>query len=220
MDITRTVVAVSLALSMSVSGAAQGKAAKDDPEAHALLEQMAAAVKDKPSVTVEFNITVDSQRNGQKAKQTGSLKLQGEQYVLVLGSITTYSDGKTVWVWQKEVKEVDISDAENDPDEMTPARLFQSFNEGYRQHLVGKRQQAGRQLTDIDLYPLQKNDLVRLRLSLDAKTLQLAAAMQQMRNGDKIFIDITSYKTDASYPAATFHFDTAAHPDVEVVDLR
>lgn len=210
-----------LCLSLSaVVGVSQERPVKDDVEAQRLLRDLSAAVKAKPSVTAEFDISVVSPTSGKKAAQHGSLKLQGDKYVLELGSIVTYSDGHTVWVHQREAKEVDISVSDDDPDEMTPARLFQSFGEGYRQHLVGRRQVGAAQVADVDLYPTQKSDLVRLRLTIDVATWQLREAMQQMRNGDKVTIAVTAYRTDKSYPDATFRFDTAAHPDVEVVDLR
>lgn len=216
------VIALLAACALSVSATGQTEIEISEAQARKTLDEMAAQTKKCATIDVTFTAAYENKRTGDKNTCDGTLKVKGEKYVLDVNDLVTYSDEEGISVWQKKHKELDISG--HDPEaegDMTPARLFGAYKDGYRLRMLGDKMVAGVECVEIDLYPLdKKSQIVRLRISLDKRKKQVRQFMQQSKMGETLTVSIKSYRVNMPMDDALFRFDRAAHKDVEIVDLR
>lgn len=196
--------------------------AKAEAEAKAILNDMAAAAKSLQTISIKFKTQYDNKRTGDKATSSGTLFVKGEKYVLDVNDMVTYTDGKTVYVWQKENAEVDISDFDpTSEDMMSPSRLFGAYQSGYKLKRLADKKIAGADCAQVDLYPIdRKTNIMRLRISVNKANKQMTQFEQSTKAGETLTVTIVSYEVNKPIADSAFVFDFAAHKDVEVVDLR
>ncbi len=210
-------------LSTSINTVAQSDIEASEQEARTVLNNMASKTKSYNSISIKFSATLDNKKTNQSSTTNGTLLVKGDKYVLDINDMVTYYDTKSVSVWQKNNNELDISDPDPDSEgDLTPSKILGSYNEGYKLRMLDDNKINNTVCTEIDLYPTNKknNNIIRLRLSIDKKTLQLKQFFQQNKNGTTLTVLITSFDTSKQLSDNAFQFDAKANPDVEIVDLR
>lgn len=195
---------------------------QSEAEARSILNAMSAYAKSCSTIEVKFTSSYENKRTGDKNTSQGSLMVKGDKYVLDVNGMVTYSDGKTIYVWQKAENEVDISD--NDPDSedaMTPSKLFGAYKTGYKLHHLADKKIAGIDCAQVDLYPSDtKTNIMRLRISIEKSTNRMRQFEQTTKSGESIVFLVKEFKVNQSIADSEFVFDTKSHSGVEVVDLR
>lgn len=201
---------------------AQTDETKSEMEARAILDEMSAKVKACSTIEINFTAEYSSKRSGDKHSSNGNLKVKGQSYVLDVNDMVTYSDGKTVYVWQKSNNEVDISDSDPDADgDMTPAKLFGAYKTGYKLRHLADKTVAGVDCRQVDLYPHdKKTNIMRLRISVSKSTGRIRQFEQTTKSGETLTVLVSDFKVNQAMSSSTFTFDVNAHKGVEVVDLR
>lgn len=196
--------------------------ARAEAEARAILNEMSSAANKCNSISVTFTATYINKRTGDKTASKGSLQVKGDKYVLDVNDMVTYSNEKTIEVWQKKNNDVDISDHDADAEgDMTPSRFFGSYKSGYKLRRLGDKKIGGVDCAQIDLYPTdKKTNIMRIRLSINIVTKQVKQFEQTTKMGESLIVEFNTYKTNTPMDDKIFSFDYAAHKDVEVVDLR
>ena len=186
------------------------------------LKQMAETAKKQQTIYAEFSATVDNRQADRTTEYEGHIKVKGDKYQLDIMNTVTYFDGKTSYVWTKDINEAYLSEPDvNDDNEITPTKLWGAYENGYKLRLMGDRKVDGQTCTDIDLYPTEKkSNTVRLRLTIDKKTKQLRQFLQQGKDGIIMTIKFKVIKNNTPLADSEFTFDTKSHPEVNVVDMR
>lgn len=209
------------ALCASHGALAQENAEKSASDARAILNEMSATAKRYSTIAISFNATLESKRTNAKNTHKGTLKVKGEKYVLDINDIATYNNGTVVSVWQKKNNEVDLSDPDPEAEgDLSPKRLFNAYNEGYKLRLLDEKRVDGVLCNEIDLYPTSPSTIIRIRLSIDKKTKQIRKFWQQNKNGDMLTVTISKFQPNQPMADSEFTFDASKHPGIEVVDLR
>lgn len=205
-----------------VTANAQGDDAKSEKEAKEILDVMSTKAKSCSTIEIDFTAEYSSKRTGDKHASDGNLKVKGLAYVLDVNDMVTYSDGKTVYVWQKNNKEVDISDADPDSEgDMTPSKLFGAYKSGYKLRHLPDKSIGGVECEQVDLYPLdKKTNVMRLRISVAKGSRRIQQFEQSTKSGETLTVVIKGYRVNQPIPNSAFTFDFNAHKGVEVVDLR
>lgn len=155
--------------------------------------------------------------NGQK--QTGSIKAKGKKFYIYAGGVQTWYDGKTQWNFQASSKEVTISTpTAAELATVSPYAMIASYRNTFNASAM-KSNVAGTYC--IKLTPKNSNSPVKQAIvyirSNDFMPVKLEATH---KNNQKSSIIITSIKKGVTLPDATFAFNKAKHPGVEVIDLR
>ena len=192
-------------------------------EARKVLTEMTNQTKKCSTIYLEFTASYENKRTGNKHSCDGTLKVKGEKYVLDVSDMVTYSEEDKVSVWQKKINELDISSHDEEAEgEMTPAKLFGgAYQEGYKLRMLGDKKVGGEECVEVDLYPKDtKSPIMRIRLSISKKTKMLKRFMQQYKLGESLTVDIKTFTPNKPMADKEFSFDSAAHKDVEIVDLR
>lgn len=148
----------------------------------------------------------------------GSLVLKrGNKYILELSGRTIVSNGKTVWNYNTTEKKVVISDFRDNPDNISPERIFMNFPRGYKPSLTVEKNTNDLLLS---LTPAKSRDQISdmqrvgMKLSKDLKLKNIA-----IFDGSTLHEwDITSIIPDAGVPDSAFEWKVPQ--GVQVIDLR
>ena len=186
-----------------------------DENATAALKKASAKFNQNVSFTV--TMTVLNSEKKQTAKQSAEVRYHKGKYRLIVPEYEVISDGTTVWQWNKVAKEVAIHNmVENDVDLLNPGRLLENYNKNFRAKYI-RTDDDGTAI--IDMQPVEKRNYHKIRLFVDEESGLLKRMEVHKYDSGREIYDITEFKRTAN-AANQFTFDTAVHPDVEVIDMR
>lgn len=195
-----------------------------DPEAKKILDKVSEKTDSYKNLRVKFNYVVENKQSGEKSVHMGYAFLSGKKYKIIIPDIEIFSDGKTVWTYMKDAREITIT--EPGPDEesiFNPAVLFTIYKKGYKYLLIGKETIDNIQYEVIDLFPeLEKESLYsKIRLRINPNTNQLYKIETYGKSGLNHIITVDEYKADITLSDELFTFNENMYPeDIELVDLR
>lgn len=195
-------------------------AAQQDPQAKAILDRMGEKTEQYGTIHVRFSVITTDKQSGTEETREGELYVKKEKYLLNFLDTESYFDGKTLWSYLPDVKEVSVT--EPDPDESfffsNPARLFSGYDKEYKYLYLGTDPETGHDI--IDLVPMELNrEYSRIRITVDPSSYHISTAHYYGKDGIHHLLRIKSLES-TDVPDSFFVFDPAKHPNVEVIDMR
>lgn len=187
-----------------------------------ILDKVSQKTKSYSSINLTYSL-VHTSPEGANDKATGTMLLKGNKYQLSILDNILYCDGKTLWTYMVEEKEVVVSNLDNnDSDMMNPAKVLTMYEKGFKYKFIQDRFEGSRAIYVIDLYPedIANSEYSKVRLSIDKDKSQLWKAEYFAKDGNKYVISVNTFKVNEPIPDASFTFDKAKHPGVKVVDER
>lgn len=194
--------------------------AQQDPKAKAILDDLSAKTKSYSTIKADFNYTLENKAEGINETQSGTIALKGDKYALKIAGQEVISDGKTVWTYLPDAEEVQITevDPEENEGQINPSNIFTLYESGFNYKFVSEAQS----IAQINLFPTDVDEAAyhTIKLYVDKTKLQLTKIVIMGKEGDSYTYNIKGFTPNMSIPDSKFTFNTAAHPDVEVNDLR
>ena len=131
-------------------------------------------------------------------------------------------DTKTVWSYNKETKEVQVSTYNASEQSMSPAKLLTNFyDKEYNYAYQGEKKIAGKNCDVVLLTPkTAAQKVAKIELMVDKASNMIAGGTYWEKNGNKYQYSISNFMPNANVSDAEFTWDAKAHPGVETVDLR
>ncbi len=198
-------------------------AAQNDPKAKAVLDAVTKKVGSLKSLKANFTLSLTGGKGG-KVNDTkkGSLSLKGQKYHVLLSGQEIICDTKTVWTYNKESKEVNVSTYNPDEQTISPAKLFSNFyDKEYRYTYKGERKEQGKTCDVIELQPLDaKKKFTKIELLVDKASTIIVGGNIWEKNGNNYKYFVSNFTPDSNIPDSYFTWVAKEHPGVEVVDLR
>jgi chaperone LolA len=214
----RKLFTVAALLTMSLSLFAQ----KNDPEAKQVLDAVSNKFKSFKTVQANFSYKVENAQGKAMSTKTGTIWMKGMKYKISFGGQEIFSDGKTVWSYDKSSNEVTITDLDASGGSITPQKLFTNFyDKDFLYILNGEKKVGGKTLQEIEMTPTDKSKAfhkVYLQVDKAAKTIYSTRVLEN--GGNRYTYTVTSMKTNSPMSDAMFAFNKAKYPGVEEVDLR
>jgi chaperone LolA len=197
-----------------------GNVSAQDARAQKVIQTAQKKMAQLKSLKANFTIKIVGSNGRAQATKKGSFAMKGEQYHITLPGQEIMSDGKTVWTWIKEAKEVQVSNSNASEESLSPARLFTNiYDKDYSYRYLSARKVAGKACDIIELTPKKAGPFTRVELAID-KSGHIAGGTMFEKNGSRYEYEVSSATQNPSLPDSLFSFDTKAHPGVEIVDLR
>jgi outer membrane lipoprotein-sorting protein len=205
---------------IAFSNSSPGQGTKD-PKAQEILKGVSAKYKAMKSLSASFKITTQDQKAKTTDTQTGTLVSKGEKYKLTLKGQEVISDGKTIWTYLKESNEVQINEAGENSDAISPTSIFTIYEKGFSSKYIGDKKEGTKTLQQIELVPDDtKKSYFKIQLFIDKQDKMISSAKIFNKNGTNFIYAIDQFKMNPETPETLFTFDKTKHPNVEVVDLR
>lgn len=191
-------------------------------KAKEILDKVSVKTKSFSCIQVDFKFTMENQKENISEKQNGELWIKGEKYKLDLMGTETYYDGTTVWTYLKDANEVNISEPDENSDEMlNPAKILNMYETGFKYYFKQEIFDANRPLYIIDLIPIDlTKDFSRIRLTIDKSKDLIYEIKRFGKDGNIYTITIGQYTTTKIFTDSMFKFDATKFPGVEVIDMR
>lgn len=200
-----------LLLAISSTLFAQDQVAKD------VLDKLNATTKSYKNITIGFDFIIENKSQNIKETQQGILVLQEDNFRLEIDAQTIINDGESQWVYLADMNEVQIM--EHDPEEeMTPNKIFNIYENGYKYTYIGASSEKGKRLQLIDLFPEVSGEFMKINIAIDAAKNEIYRIRMHDKNGGTYTYLVNSFKSNTTIKP--FYFDTEKHQGVEVIDLR
>lgn len=191
--------------------------AQTDKKAVAILDDVSAKTKSFKTIKIEFVYAMDNTRQKIHDKFNGTLLAKGDKYRLSAAGQDVICDGKTVWTYLKDTKEVQINEVGADDDSFTPTRMLSNYTRDYKSKFI---EEKGNEQV-IELYPVKKaKSMVKVRLTIDKAKKQVSRFLIQDKNGSTFTYTINKFVTDQPIADSQFGFNKADYPGVEINDMR
>ena len=216
-----------LAVVLLVSGFAANaqsnpKEAKNDPEAKKVLDAVSSKFKTFSSVQAGFSYKVENASGKALSSKTGTILMKGTKYKVSFGGNEIFSDGKTVWNYDKSSNEVTISNLDASGSTITPQKLFTNFyDKDFLYMLNGEKKSGAKTLQEIEMTPTDKSksfNKVYLLVDKSAKTIYSTRVLEN--GGNRYTYTVSTMKTNMPLADNVFSFNKSKYPGVEEVDLR
>ncbi len=192
-----------------------------DAKAREILEKASKKMNGLKSLKAGFTLKLINKSGKLQQTSKGNFLLKGEKYHITVPGQEIISDGKTVWTYMKDAKEVQVSTVNPSDESFSPAKLFTNFyDKDYNYRYIGSRKVGGKNCEVVELTPSGKNArFSKAELAFDAGST-IAGGNVFEKNGNQYQYEVGSVTPNPAVSDAQFSFDAKAHPGVEVVDLR
>ena len=187
---------------------------QESEKAKALLDEVSAKMGAYKNMYIGFSQTLSNEdagiKEGDEPPIRGDINLEGEKYSLnYLGNKFIY-DGKKLYVINKEIKEISITDGDLEGDDgfIYPSKLLTFYKEGYTFKMGKLKTINGKKIQFVTLNPIDSNsDIVKVELGIDAKTKHIYKLIQTGSNTSKTTFTITKFKSNQTLSENFFKFD-------------
>lgn len=194
----------------------------NDPAAKQILDAVSAKFKTFTSVQAGFSYKVEDAKGKIMSTKTGTVWMKGNKYKVSFGGQEIFSDGNTIWNYDKSTNEVTINNVDASGSSLTPQKLFTNFyDKDFLYLLNGEKKIGSKIIQEIEMTPTDKSKpfhKVYLQVDKSAKTIYSTKVLEN--GGNRYTYTVSNMKTNAPLSDNQFLFDKKKYPGVEEVDLR
>lgn len=211
------------AVVMGQTTATMTKSKDSDPKAKTILDKLKKQYDSYKSMEVKFEI--DLELPGKAVEnQKGTVIQDGKKYQVKLQDQEIYADGKTIWVYLKKNKEVQITDMEEGEASafMSPKQMMTMYDSGeFVYSIIEERKVGNAQFVDIEFKPLsKKTEYTKMRLTIDKKANKMVSLRVFSRDGSRYTLKVSDILPNKKYDPAMFTFNTKSVQGLHIEDLR
>lgn len=195
--------------------------AQTDAKAKSILDAVSKKVGSLKSLKSNFVLKLVGSNGKVRQTNKGSFIMKGQKYRVTLPSQEIICDGRTVWTYMKDAKEVQVSNYNPEEQSISPTKLFTGFyDKEYNYRFTGNRKVGGKDAQIVELVPKNKaKQFSRVELAVD-KANTIVGGNVFEKNGNQYVYEVSGFTPNAAVTDGQFTFDTKKYPGVEVVDLR
>ncbi len=195
--------------------------AQYDPKALEVLDAMSKKYKAVPAFEANISYTLTNEMEKINEEFKGKMTVKGDKYRLVLPEQEVINDGKTLWTYLPEAKEVNIDNFDPNSDDLNPSKIFDVYKKGFKYLHMGDATEVGVLCDVVDLVPEKKDaQYFKIRMNISKKDKSIQNFTMFDRSGNRYKYTITKFTPNATITDAYFAFDVKKYPGVEVIDLR
>lgn len=197
-----------------------------DPKAKVILDKVSQTTKTYSTITAEYTLSIFGKDKKKTDEQNGKIELKGDKFKLEIPGNIIVSDGKTLWNYNKDAKEVTIKNYNPNEDKnetITPNNFFKIYESGYK-YKYDSKEKVGKAVCDvINLYPAvkpEKKKFHTIKLYIDGKKNQIVQAKVLMKNGEVYVYSVKKFIPNLPLTDNLFVFDTKGLSADQIVDER
>ncbi|MGB2279109.1 MAG: LolA family protein [Flavobacteriales bacterium] len=187
-----------------------------DQKAKTILDQLSDKTKSYTSIEAKFTNTFSSTVTDINESQSGTLYLKDDAYRLEMEAQTIICDGETNWIYLPDDEEVNITEIDDEENELNPSKIFTIYENGYKYKFV----REDRKNYHIDLFPEESGPFTKVELFINKSKMQISSFTMIDKQGSHFKYVIDSFVTNKEMNNDFFVFKTADYPNVDVIDLR
>lgn len=200
------------------------KAQDQDPKAKVILDEVSKATKSYKTILADVIFTVyDKDKKIVDKAQSWKVQVKGQKFRLEIPGTVIVCDGKTLWNYNKDAKEVTIKSFDPNSDDQNPSKIFTMYEDGYK-YKYDKEQKVGVVMCHgIDLYPVvkpEKKKFHTIKIYIDKVKKQVVLLKMMMKDGGVQEYAVKSMKVNTEMPDAMFVMDLKGFKADQINDER
>lgn len=194
----------------------------NDPAAKKILDKVSNKFKSFKAVQSTFTLQIEDAKGKVQGVKKGTVYMKGPKYRVNITGQEIYSDGKSVWTYDKGANEVTITQVDPSGTSITPQKLFNSFyDKDFLYKLNGEKKIGTKTVQEIEMTPVDKTKAFhKVYLLVDKKTQTIYSTKVLEKNGNVYSYTVNTLNGKAPVADEVFVFNKAKFPGVEEVDLR
>lgn len=197
---------------------------QQDAKAKGILEKVTKTTQSYSSIEAKFSFEMNNPAQKIQEKSTGSIILKNKKYKLNIPQLglEVTCDGKTIWTYMVKSNEVNISNLDEQTDDlMDPAKIFTIYERGFNYKFAGESVDAGVPVYSIELTPQKPSgEIQKILIMIDKQKMLIRGANMSGKDGNKYNVSVSQFITDGVYKDSDFVFDSKKYKDIEIVDMR
>ncbi|MEO6961259.1 MAG: outer membrane lipoprotein carrier protein LolA [Puia sp.] len=195
---------------------------QNDPEAKQILDKASARIRAYKSIQAIFTLEIQDADGKSQDVKKGTIWMKGNAYKVDITGQEIYSDGKTIWTYDKSSNEVTITKSDPSSSALSPQKLFTNFyDKDFLYKVNGEKKQGAKTVQEIEMTPIDKTrNFHKIYLYIDRKSHMVVSGKMLDKSGNRYLYTINNLKGNLALTDGSFVFDKAKHPGVEEVDLR
>lgn len=211
---------------VGVAALVQAQTAKNptlnDAAAKKILDGVSTKFKTFKAPQATFTYKVENAQGKALSTKNGTVIMKGSKYKVRMDGLEIFSDGKTVWNYDKSANEVTIDNVNVSSSAMTPQKLFTNFyDKDFFYKYNGEKKEGGKTVQEIELTPTDKTrPFYKVYVLVDKAANNIYSAKFLEKTGGRYSYTISTLKPTAVVADTEFVFNKAKYPGVEIVDLR
>jgi outer membrane lipoprotein-sorting protein len=196
--------------------------AQDVNKAKEILNKVSAQYKKYANLKVDFKYINEVQGDKKfREEEKGTLSLKKTKFELDMTDQVVISDGKTLWTYIKDAKEVQINNYSSKVMDVNPAEIFTMYEKGYLYGYTGEESEGKRTLQVIELTPNdKKQSFFKVKLYINKANSNIVKSKIYEKSGNIYTYEILNQVSDSKMPDTMFSWDPKKYPGVKTVDLR
>lgn len=197
-------------------------AAKNDPDAKKILDEVSAKFKTYKTVKATFTYKVENAAGKALSSKIGSVFMKGQKYRVTIVGQEIFCDGSIVWTYDKAAKEVTITQFDGESTTLTPQKLFTNFyDQDFLYKLNGEKKEGTKTIQEIEMTPIDKTKpFHKVYVYVNKATKTLSSTKVLEKAGSRYTYTVNTLTPNSTIADTQFIFDAKKYPGVEVVDLR
>lgn len=209
-----------LAITITTNAQVPKGMGSSDPEAKKVLDAVSSKFKSYKTVQAKFSLKVENAAGKNLGVKNGTVFMKGTKYRISITGQEIFSDGSTVWTFDKAANEVTISKIDPSANSLTPQKLFTNFyDKDFLYKLNGPVKLNGKNLKEVELTPIDKTKpFHKVLLYLDNNAIATTKIFE--KNGNRYTYSTNALTPNTAIAESMFTFDASKYPGVEIVDLR
>ncbi len=197
---------------------------QQDPAAAEILDNLNKQNEKNYPFRLVFDYVYESQQTGETTSKEGTLAMDDIKFRLSYGATEIFFDGETMWNYNKEVREVYVSEPDPNAEDLlttNPALFLRGYKDRFKYRLKGEIQVNGKTRWVVDLYPYDlERSYHRIRIHIDKNSDKLQQISLAQKNGEIHTVKINRQENRINTGRKFFSFNPEEHPEVEVYDMR
>ena len=181
----------------------------NDPAAKKVLDAVSAKFKTFSSVQAGFSYKVEDAKGKTMSTKTGTVWMKGNKYRVSFGGQEIFSDGNTIWNYDKNSNEVTINNVDASGSALTPQKLFTNFyDKDFLYLLNGEKKVGAKTLQEIEMTPTDKSKpFHKVYLQVDKTTKTIYSTKVLENGGNRYTYTVSNMKTNGALTDNQFAFD-------------
>ena len=187
-----------------------------DQKAKTILDQLSNKTKSYTSIEAKFTNTFSSTVTDLNESQTGTIFIKNNSYRLEMNGQTIISDGETNWIYLEDENEVNITEIDDDENELNPSKIFTIYESGYKYKFIKEDKES----YHINLFPNENGPFSKIELFINKPKMQISSFVMFDKQGSIYKYTIDSFIVTKEIEDDFFMFQTSKYPNIDVIDLR
>lgn len=180
------------------------------------------------TIIMDFSFTsTDIQTNKVITSEKGSLVLKGEKYKLIIDKTNIIFDGKSIYHFNPESNEVNITNPEPARTEKgdffisNPRDVFKFYTKNFKTKWIKESQVKGTICNEIELYPIDlKTKYTKITMHIDKSTYHILDIKLAFKDGTRQMVEFTNFKDNTDIADSEFVFDQNKYKGIVINDMR